>query len=189
MKLASVPLLPVWHALGGGPLRGKRGNAFWRGGDGFSVTLDLSKGTWYDHRDGRGGGVLALVETALECDRRAALQWLETNCGLNPFQPSSVNKQRCYRREHEDAKHFGIAAKALAEEILDQLDAYDPARADHTRLLDIIRAGEAQLAEEYRSWRCNYPDLTRALVRAGVSSRARLHRGLAFFLLELSNAA
>jgi hypothetical protein len=189
MKLASVHLLPVWHALGGGPLRGKRGNAFWRGGDGLSVALDLSKGKWYDHRDGRGGGVLALVETALGCDRRTALQWLETNCGIDPFRPLSVDDWRNYWRERKEAVHFGIAAKALAEEILDQLDASDPTRAVQTQMLAIIRADEPVLIEEYRMWRQNYPELTRALVRAGASSRARSERRLAFYLLELSNAA
>ena len=42
----------VWSALGGPELRGNRGQAFWRGGDGYSVALDFEKGLWHDHRDG-----------------------------------------------------------------------------------------------------------------------------------------
>ena len=61
MKLAFIHLLGAWTKLGGGPLRGKRGKAFWRGGDGYSIALDLEKDTWFDHRDGHGGGVRALV--------------------------------------------------------------------------------------------------------------------------------
>jgi hypothetical protein len=83
MKLAEIGILDVWNAAGGGPLRGRRGRAFWRDGDGFSVALDPAKDTWFDFRDGRGGGALALVETAVGCDRRTALQWLEANCGLD----------------------------------------------------------------------------------------------------------
>jgi len=62
MTLSDIGILAVWHALSGGELRGRRGVAFWRGGDGYSVSLNPERGTWYDFRDGIGGGVLALVE-------------------------------------------------------------------------------------------------------------------------------
>ena len=82
LDLADLRILDVWEALGGGRIRGRRGQAFWRGGDGYSVALDAVRNCWFDHRDSRGGGVLALVETALSCDRRAALRWLIEHCGL-----------------------------------------------------------------------------------------------------------
>lgn len=186
--LASVRIAEVWHALGGGPLRGKRGKAFWRGGDGHNVALDPAKGTWHDFRDGHGGGVLTLVETALGCNRKSALRWLEENCGLDPARPSSPGES-AYRFERDDAEHFGIAAQALAEEVLDKLDDCDPCRIYNTRLLGIIRAGGVALIEEYRAWRATHPELTGAMVRAGISSRARVQRRLALYLLELANAA
>jgi hypothetical protein len=190
VTLASIPLLDLWRELGGGALRGKRGKAFWRGGDGYSIALDPAKCTWYDHRDARGGGVLALVETALGCNRRAALQWLETNCGLEARRPLSVADRRNYRQERDDADHFGIAAQALAEEALDQLDACDPGRADYTRLLGIIRTGGAALAVEYRAWWDAHPEFTRAMAGAGRDSAARAQRRLARYLVaEVSSAA
>jgi hypothetical protein len=189
MKLAELDILEVWNAAGGGPLRSKRGKAFWRSGDSYSVSLDPAKGTWYDHRDARGGGSLALVETALGCDRRTALRWLEANCGLDSTQPLSPNVHRAYKYEREEAESFGIAAQSLAEELLDRLDSCDPSRACFTRILGIIRKGGAALINEYRIWLDRNPELTRAMVRAGASSEARSQRRLAFYLLELANAA
>lgn len=189
MKLDALDIMAVWRALGGEALRGKRGKAFWRDGDGYSIALDPAKGMWFDHRDARGGGALALVETALGCNRRTALGWLETNCGLDPKRPLSADEYRTYRYERDDAEHFGIAARALAEEVLNQLDACDPGRAEHARLLGIVRIGGAVLMREYRTWLDTRPELTGAMVRAGASSRARVQRRLAFYLLELSSAA
>jgi len=189
MKLAELDILEVWDAVGGGPLRGKRGQAFWRAGDSYSISLDPAKGTWFDFRDGRGGGSLALVETALGCDRRTALQWLEANCGLNPTRSVSPTERRTYRQELDDAEHFGIAAQALAETLLEQLDAWDPARFDLTRMLGIVRAGGTTLINEYQTWLDRNPALTRAMVRAGACSEPRVQRRLAFYLLELANAA
>ena len=189
MRLGSIPIADAWLALGGESLRGKRGKAFWRDGDGYNIALDTTKGTWFDHRDGRGGGVLGLVETALGCTRSAALQWLETNCGLDPLRQISPDQRRNYRQERDDSEHFGIAAKALAEHMLDRLDACNPERVDYTRLIRIVRAGGTALIEEFGTWLESDHDLTRAMVRAGESSIARMQRRLAFFLLEVANAA
>ena len=189
MRLAELEILDIWSALGGGALRGNRGKAFWRDGDGYSIALEPAKVTWFDFRDARGGGVLALVETALGCDRRSALQWLETNCGLDSSQPRAIAERRNYRRELDDAEHFSIAAQALAEQELDGLDANDPGRADYTQLLGIIRTGGQALIEEYRAWRTIHPELTEAMERAGMYSQARVQRRLALYLLEFANAA
>ena len=45
------------------------------GGNG-SLSVDLDRGVWYDHEEGRGGGTLDLVMRELECDRAGALEWL-----------------------------------------------------------------------------------------------------------------
>jgi len=189
MRLSELKILDVWSAAGGGPLRRNRGQAFWRNGDGWNISLDLERGTWYDHRGGRGGGSLALVETALGCDRQAALRWLETNCGLDPMRRVSPTGVRTYRQELDDAEYFGIAAKSLAEELIDRIDAGDSARFDYTRLLDAVRAGGTALIGEYRKWLESNPALARAMVLAGTTSEARLQRRLALFVMELANAA
>lgn len=98
MKLADLSILEVWRALGGGELRGGRGKAFWRNGDGYSISMNLTRHTWFDFRDQRGGGVLALVEVALGCGRAEALAWLEVNCGLDSTKKASPReRERCAR--------------------------------------------------------------------------------------------
>ena len=79
--LDAVSLETVWRSLGGGPLCGNRGRAFWRNGDGLNVAID--EGRWFDHVTGAGGGTLALIETALECDRRAAMAWFSEHFGTS----------------------------------------------------------------------------------------------------------
>ena len=192
MTLAEVDIVSVWSALGGGQLRGKRGKAFWRGGDSDNVSLDGAKGTWFDYRDGKGGGVLALVETALGCSRSDALRWLEANCGLDSLR--SFSREECTEHvkqitERTKVESWSIAARALAEQALDELEANDPSRAVYTRLLSIIRTGGPALIKEYQAWREINPELTHAMVRAGKSSEARVQRRLALYLLELTNAA
>ena len=44
--LSRVTLPQVWAALGGGEIRHQRGKAFWRGGDGWNVSLDFGRGLW-----------------------------------------------------------------------------------------------------------------------------------------------
>ena len=192
MNLADIDILTVWRSLGGGPLRGKRGQAFWRDGDGHNVSLDAAKGTWYDHRDGRGGGVLALAETAVGCSRADALLWLTANCGLNSRRSFS-HEQRTERAiqgaEHREAASWGVAVNALAEKVLEQLDASDESRSDFTRLLEIVRKGGMTLSAEYRAWCETQPQLAHAMVRAGMSSRTRIERRLAFFLMEVARVA
>jgi hypothetical protein len=92
MDLDEVAMSQIWKQLGGGPLKGsgtgKRGIAFWRKGEnGFNVSVDFHQNVWYDHRDGRGGGVLALVRVARQCSEHSALEWLELYGGLSPSRP------------------------------------------------------------------------------------------------------
>lgn len=65
----------VFRSLGG-EVRGHRGRAFWRQGDGLNIALDDAKGTWFDHRDSVGGGMVDLVVHVRQCSRREALDYL-----------------------------------------------------------------------------------------------------------------
>lgn len=96
--LASVRILDVWQRLGGGELRHGRGRAFWRDGDGPNIALDAEQGLWFDHVSGVGGGVLALIETALQCDRREALAWLETEDFIEHRHPTSGERREYAQR-------------------------------------------------------------------------------------------
>ena len=75
--LASVRILDAWRALGGPEPRRGRAPAWWRGSRDPNVKIDAARGIFYDHVTSSGGGVLALVETVLSCNRAAALTWLE----------------------------------------------------------------------------------------------------------------
>src|SRR5215472_11919197 len=79
--LSTVRISDIWRALGGPQLRraGKdryRGRGFWRNGDGWNISLDDSRGAWFDHRDAVGGGVLDLIVHVRGGSRQDALRWL-----------------------------------------------------------------------------------------------------------------
>lgn len=114
-RIEDLSILQVWTATGGAPLRGNRGRAFWRNGDGYNIAIDPTKGTWFDHASGTGGGILALVETAIGGDRRAALDWLAQNFGIvsgNSYTPAE-RAEFARRRQ---------AARAVVERLIQRRD-------------------------------------------------------------------
>lgn len=176
MTLATIPILDAWYALGGGSLRGKRGQAFWRDGDGYSVAVNAAKGTWYDHRDGCGGGVLALVETALGCDRRAALQWLEAEGFIEPR--TLTHEQRLEHAQRRgtastvalDIAHWRSAltselnARKLAAAQADD----DEALGGAARLCNVLENGSAEkIVQEFIRHRANDPAGVARLLATG----------------------
>jgi hypothetical protein len=177
----------VWAALGGGKLRGSRGQAFWRRGDGYNVAIHAGRGTWHDFVSGEGGDVIALVETVRQCDFKAAVQWLADHLGVNL---SPVPGRRATPRDTDwasdlrSARWWRIAARACAETLLESLPDYGPERRGLMSLINDISLGPASLVSEFRHWRQENPRLTWALVRAGRLSDARLQRRLARWLME-----
>lgn len=107
----------VWHALGGGKLH-RTGSSRWRGvgwyrpgADGLSVALDDERGTWYDHRDSIGGGVLSLIRRVRGGGRRDALEWLGACLGL-PLDQRELTpaERREYARLRRAARPVARAA-------------------------------------------------------------------------------
>jgi hypothetical protein len=94
-----------------------------------------------------------------------------------------------YRADLRSATWWGRAATALAEEVLEALDAWHPEREQLTRLLAICRGGGPLLVSQYRSWTIAAPELTAAMVRAGRNADARLQRMLASCATELWEAS
>jgi len=184
----------VWRALGGGPLRHGRGQAFFRDGDGWNISLNGEKNCFYDHAAGEGGGVLRLIEVARGCDRAEALRWLAAELGetLGDGRELTATERwqwradrRAAKQEARDAWHFARAAVALGEETLEKI----PTGAwERQTLTDVVRAAvsTSELARlaEFRAWRRHHPKLTRAMVAAGRASDARAQRELARFLVE-----
>jgi hypothetical protein len=174
----------VWSALGGGKLRGGRGQAFWRNGDGYNVALDPRRGTWYDFVAGEGGDAIALIETVQQCGFKEAIAWLADHVGL-PQQTTKAGDRAIYTEWLTDlrwATWWRIAAEALAELTFEGLPFNDPARRGLTELLRVIRLGDASLVDEYREWRRQCPAWTAALAHMGRRSDARRQVLLAYWI-------
>ncbi len=174
MTLAALPILDVWAALGGGKLRGNRGRAFWRGGDGWNIALDAEKNAWFDHRDVRGGGVLDLVQLVLGCDRAAVLRWLEQNCGLDSRGPLTATERVARAQAPALAQRLADFAGGLRVAVHRQLDlaqllGFDPGLVrnwhEQAHLLSI--ATPTQIAE---LWRMT-PEQREAVERIGREDR------------------
>ena len=108
------PISEIWVAIGGDPPRHGRARAFYRRGDNpQAVSINDAKGTWFDYRDNVGGGVLALIQRTLACDRVHALRWLSNLVGLpldnRKFTPA---ERRVYRERMAQADR-------LAHEVAD----------------------------------------------------------------------
>src|SRR4051812_6228841 len=91
----NTSLLDLWSMLGGEPLRNRRGRAFWRGGSGLNVSVSESTGTWFDHVDNVGGGVLDLIAKVNGSTRAEALKWLAGAYGseLDGDRTQAVSKE------------------------------------------------------------------------------------------------
>ncbi|MGD1094006.1 MAG: CHC2 zinc finger domain-containing protein [Bryobacteraceae bacterium] len=179
--------------------RGRR----WRGtcpihrGKHYSFSVDPKTGLWRCWSDcGRGGDIIALEMALTGVSWREGVVEIERIIGrtllarpANRAERHALAEQREREKvETSDAEHFGTAVRALAEEVLGQLDACDPDRAIYTQLLGVIRTGGMALIDEYRWWRKSDPELTQALVRSGAASQARIQRRLALYIMELANA-
>ena len=72
-------MLPVAVAIWGKPATQTKREARW--GDGGGRSVDIAKGTWFDHRIERGGGVLDLVEVEKGRAKAGgeAVAWLREN--------------------------------------------------------------------------------------------------------------
>ena len=192
----------VWLALGGPEPKRGRARAFYRNGDNTqAVSLDDAKGCWYDHRDGKGGGMLDLIQRVLGCERADALRWLSNFTGL-PLgeRPTTRTERRVLaerrerdQREIRDAELFRIAATSIAEQVLDGLPEAVPERYAPTQLLLELRATQgAALLTMYRDFRAREPRLAAALVFAGERAWDRMCTRLARFVaagMEVPNVA
>jgi hypothetical protein len=181
----------VWSALGGGKLRRGRGQAFWRDGDGYSVSLDSSKGLWHDFVTGEGGDVVELVRAVRQCGFLDAAEWLASHTGVR-----ISTLIRCDGEDGTDwatdlkwAMWWRIAAEMLTEQALEELPYWHPERRGLTSLLRVVRLGDAALVNEYREWRRRDPELTSGMCHAGRRSDARTQRKLAIWLRRYLDGA
>lgn len=198
MRLSSIHFADVWRVLGGGPLRGRRGKAFWRDGDGYSVALDTAKGTWFDHRDGHGGGVLTFVETVLGCDRRTALQWLESEGFIEPRTLTDEQRREyAQRRGKASTVALDIARWRSAFTIELNEGKLAAAKADNdealARAASLCNALEngppERVVREFIRQRASNPGDVARLIGAGLNHEHEAQRIMAEVVLLLARAA
>jgi 5S rRNA maturation endonuclease (ribonuclease M5) len=60
----------------------------------WALSVDREKGTWFDHENKQGGGVLDLVRRERKCDQRAAVEWLKENTGLESGPPAKAKPDK-----------------------------------------------------------------------------------------------
>lgn len=187
--LERLSIVDVWQATGGGELRHGRGQAFWRCGNGYNVALDLDRERWFDHAAGVGGGVLALVSTALRLTPGQSAQWLIELAGIEdkPLTRAARLERHTAERDAEEARLFAVAADALAERCLEADSLFDPSRPDITELMRDVQRDPVAV---FRSYRRDYTQLTAGLVFAGRRELERREIAAARELTaEVANAA
>jgi putative DNA primase/helicase len=70
-----------------------------------SCSIDLSKGTWFDHEAGRGGGTLDLIQQVTGCsNNKEAMRWLRDNHLITASRPRSEREAREAREAEQEAK-------------------------------------------------------------------------------------
>lgn len=124
---------------------GTRFQVEWREGDSWSGSLNRSKGCWKDHKTGDGGGILALVEKALGCDRREAVAWLADNFGIERRE-LTVEERRRYARRLKAARPEAEEIRNRWTSLLDELREY---RGLLLRAYHQIESGLQDDAEEW----------------------------------------
>lgn len=122
--ISRVSMSALWRALGGGELRRGRGQAFWRDGNGWNVSLCDAKGSWFDHRDNIGGGLLDFVVHVRGGSRQDALHLVAELAGVPLDNQTPAERSDWIRAAKEmerllpSAEHWRATALALCEEQL-----------------------------------------------------------------------
>lgn len=94
----------VAKALLGEPNTKQRRGTEWRYGRKGSLCIDLSKGTWFDHEAGEGGGVLDLIQRERGGGVPEALEWLKGELGeyvptVRPVSNKDAERERSNLRQ------------------------------------------------------------------------------------------
>ncbi|HXP87705.1 MAG TPA: toprim domain-containing protein [Bryobacteraceae bacterium] len=115
----AMTITQVWVALGGEQPERGRARAFYRSGDNpQAVSLNDAKRCWFDYRDGKGGGVLDLIQRVLGCNPVEALHWLSNVSGISlQDQPTKMRQTNSAHRRVivEEYKYTDEAGKLLYE--------------------------------------------------------------------------
>jgi hypothetical protein len=139
--------LSLWRALGGGEVRGSRelkARAFWRNGDGWSVSLNPSRGLWFCHVTGAGGNAVDLVRVALGVGTAEALRWLEEAGYRQPARRMSAAELAEQRRRREDAQRRRLEVADFRRALDCELDRLKLAAAEADDMAALEQAASLQ---------------------------------------------
>jgi hypothetical protein len=174
--MTAVSILDVWRGLGGADLRHGRGRAFWRGGNGYNVSVDTDKNAWFDFVANIGGGSLRLVEVALGADRPAALSWLSEH-GFIERNDWTVAERREYARRRAQAERLTEVADHWQRGAVHELEHAKKSAFDNGDFAGLVHfagdlegvkglAGAARLEALAESLKCS-PLEARRRIRTG----------------------
>jgi hypothetical protein len=201
--LARFKISDVYAALGGPKLRKMRGPAFWRGGDGFNVSLDDGRGVWHDFTTDEGGGVLDLVVHVRGGNRADALRWCAGLAGIplsdEPLSAEDrarwAKERRALERDLPTARCWRRAAVSMAEELLVSLKSalFDPTLPQpeideighvENMMRSLQQQDGAALVAEFGWWLQHHPGLTVAMVASAKRLERAQRRALLAYLNE-----
>ena len=119
--LSEVPIIDVWSRLGGKPLQGGRGAAFWRDSRDYNVAVDASKNVYYDHARNEGGGILHLVQAVLSAEKTEALLWLEHEAFIEPRKKFTPAEKAAWREQRQKAEETAFVVNGYRADELYRL--------------------------------------------------------------------
>jgi hypothetical protein len=161
--LEQARITQVWRALGGGEIRHGRGQAFWRNGDGYNVSLNDKIGAWHDFPTDDKGGILDLIRRVRGGSRAEAAHWLADLLGVRLDSgrlPQVARRRFAHARQHapELARAAFFWWRARREEL-------------ETRKEKALAAGdfvklEHHASEHYRLSKLGLDDVVLAYVHA-----------------------
>jgi hypothetical protein len=139
-----------------------------------SMSVDLTAGTFFDHENNIGGGVIDLVQHKLNCDHGGAVSWLRSQGLLNgsaPATPTRPNRKAERSAPRDDANE--TRKIVVAEFPYEQADggvAYVVERIQHHDGNDFVLGKDGKAAKSFRQRR---PILLGAANGSGTSTVCR----------------
>ena len=168
------PIEPIARHLLGEPNKNLSTRSELRFGAKGSLSVDLTKGTWYDYEAGIGGGVLDLVCRELGfAGREEAAEWLRVE-GYD-HRPASAKETR--PRPADDAAKFGFAMalwRAAHDTAGTEVETY--LRSRKITLAPLPRRLRRVDRLEHRPSRTNWPAMVALVTRGADDAPLAVHR-------------
>jgi hypothetical protein len=133
---------------------------------------------------GKSGDVFEFVQEIENLTFPQAKKMLADRAGIS-LDTGAVRQAKTLWADRQRAEQWAVTARAIAEQELSELGICDP---DFAALLHILNTGGDDLIKEFRLWQKSDPDLTQAMIKAGIASQERVERRLALYLMEQANA-